>query len=129
MKTVAGIRTTLATKKFAATAADSSYFANHLPIRVPPSAEPMGTGMMYIQLPCSRLSASWPIVGLAASPAWLQATAIAPTNAPRKQAKNTAGETGIGTLEMISATMAAQKGDRFRIAETMIGWALLRPKL
>jgi hypothetical protein len=44
ISTVVGIRTTLATKKFAATAADSWYFANHLPMRVPPSAEHIGTG-------------------------------------------------------------------------------------
>ena len=30
---------------------------------------------------------------------------------------------------MMSATSAAQNGERFRIAEMMIGWALLRPKL
>ncbi len=49
--------------------------------------------------------------------------------APAKQPKKIAGDTGIGTLVRISATPAAQKGDRFRIAEMMIGWALARPKL
>ena len=50
-------------------------------------------------------------------------------NAPAKQPKKIVGETGIGTLEMMSATTAAQKGNRFKTAETMMGWALLRPKL
>ena len=64
-----------------------------------------------------------------ASPSWLQATAIAPMKAPAKQPKKVPGEIGIGTREMTSATSAAQNGDRLRIAEMMIGWALLRPKL
>ena len=53
----------------------------------------------------------------------------APRNAPAKQPKNTGGETGIGTRARTSATSAAQNGSRLRTAETMIGWAALRPKL
>src|SRR5208337_4609103 len=128
-KRVAGIRITLAKRKFAAIAADSSYFANHLPISVAPSAEHSGTGMAYTQEPCARLSASSLRVGCAPSRIWLHGTAIAPTKAPAKQPKKTAGETGIGTFEMKSATPAAQKGVRLRIAEMMTGWALLRPAL
>ena len=44
MNPTAGTRTQAETKKFAATAADSSYFENHLPTRVPPNAEQIGTG-------------------------------------------------------------------------------------
>src|SRR5271165_5693252 len=125
---VAGINMTFATKNWAATAADSSYFANHLPTSVPPSAEQSGTGSAYTQLPCKKLLTRSPAALLEAS-SWLQATTIAPMNAPAKQPKNTADETGIGTFMMMSATMAAQKGRRFRIADMMIGWASLRPKL
>ena len=64
-----------------------------------------------------------------ASPSWLQATAIAPMKAPAKQPKKVAFEIGIGTPTISRATSAAQNGDRFKIAEMMIGWALLRPKL
>jgi hypothetical protein len=39
------MRTRAETKKFAAIAADSSYFENHLQTSVPPSAEQIGTGM------------------------------------------------------------------------------------
>jgi len=45
MKTVAGIKANVETRKFAAIAADSSYFANHLPMSVPPKAENTGIGM------------------------------------------------------------------------------------
>ena len=44
-KPAAGIRRIAETAKFAAIAADSSYFANHLQTSVPPSAEQIGTGM------------------------------------------------------------------------------------
>ena len=47
---------------------------------------------------------------------WLQATAMAPMKAPAKQPKKVAGEIGIGTLEMMSATRAAPNGERFRTA-------------
>ena len=60
---------------------------------------------------------------------WLQATAMAPRKAPAKHKKKTGGETGIGTRMTRSATSAAQNGSRFRIADTMIGCALLKPKL
>jgi len=60
---------------------------------------------------------------------WLHAMVIAPTNATAKQPKNTSGETGIARLEMMSATNAAQKGDKFRIAAVIIGCALLKPTL
>ena len=63
------------------------------------------------------------------TPSWLHATAMAPRKVPAKQRKNTAGETGIGTRMTRSATSAAQNGSRFKIADTMMGWALLKPKL
>jgi hypothetical protein len=45
IKPAAGMRTRAETKKFAAIAADSSYFANHLLTSVPPNAEQIGTGI------------------------------------------------------------------------------------
>ncbi len=61
------------------------------------------------------------MVDMPVSPSWLQATAIAPMNAPAKQPKKVAREIGIGTPASTSATSAAQNGERFRIAEMMIG--------
>ena len=85
--------------------------------------------MAYTQLPWTKLSANSLSAGLLASLSWLQATAMAPMNAPAKQPKKVADDIGIGTREMTSATMAPQNGDKLRIAEMIIGWALLRPKL
>src|SRR5580692_8966377 len=106
----AGIRRRAETAKFAAIAADSSYFTNHLQTSVPPSAEQIGTGMAKSQVPCIALSASCLNSGRLASPTWLQATAIAPRNPLTRQEKKIRGETGIGTRAMSSATKAAKKG-------------------
>src|ERR1700722_998901 len=125
----AGIRRRAETAKFAAIAADSSYFGNHLQTSVPPSAEPIGTGMAYSQVPRMVLSANWMKSGRLASPTWPQATAIAPRNTLTRQLTKIAGETGIGTLAMSSATRAAKKGWRLIVAEMMIGCALLSPSL
>ena len=75
---------TFANRKLAAIAADSLYFPNHRPTSVPPSAEQSGTGMAKTQLPWTKLPAN-SLSRLDASPSWLQATAIAPMNAPEKQ--------------------------------------------
>src|SRR5271165_2953225 len=58
---------------------------------------------------------------------WPQAIVIAPQNATRKQARNTAGETETTLFETMNATKAAQNGVKFNIAAVMMGWALLRP--
>ena len=80
-------------------------------------------------MPCIALSANWLKSGRFASPTWLQATSIAPRNALMRQPKKIVGETGIGTLAMMSATTAAKKGWRLMIAEMMIGCALLSASL
>ncbi len=46
---------------------------------------------------------------------------MAPMNAPARHEKKIVGDTGMDFFEMTSATRAAQKGDRFKIAEMMIG--------
>jgi hypothetical protein len=54
------------------------------------------------------LFANSPMVDMPRSPSWLQATPIAPMNAPAKQPKKVAREIGIGTPASASATSAAQ---------------------
>ena len=54
---------------------------------------------------------------------------IAPTKATEKHGQNTNDEIEIAFPETTFATMAAQNGDRFSIAATMIGWAFRSPRL
>ena len=60
---------------------------------------------------------------------WLTAMSIAPTKATEKHGQNTNDEIEIAFPETTFATMAAQNGDRFSIAATMIGWAFRSPRL
>ncbi len=115
---VNGISIAAGTRKLTAIAADSSYLENHLPISVPFSADRIGIGMANTQLPCKKL---WTRSPPGAAESWLHATAIAPKKAAARQPKNVNGATGIGRPETMRATIAAQNGERLKIAAMMIG--------
>ena len=112
---------TFPTSTFAATAPEAFRSENHLPVSVPVRAVNSGIGIAKAQVPFMSSAARPP-----RSPAWLQATATAPTNETARQAKKAAGEIGIGVLVAIRATNAAQNGVRLRMATITTGCAPLR---
>ena len=54
---------------------------------------------------------------------------VAATKATEKHGQNTNEEIGIAFPETTFATMAAQNGDRFNIAATMIGVGVSKPEI